>query len=384
MESKHARRRRRSDFAYLAPSVLGLFRGGIPKSRTKCKVTTMTAIEDRFANMALLIDQSCALLDARGVVVAANDKMFALLGQQIATYPMERFIRHQDFVETLRAAREDGQVSELTYTRTDNLRRQLHLRVAPFELDHVLVVIVDETDMISIDRIRSDFVANVSHELRSPLSAVAGFIETLRDGAGEDRQTRDKFLAIMQAEAERMQRLIDDLLSLSRVEAMEHQKPNDIVDLHALLEQTVAALSAQAMAKQMSFAWHLEAPLGPDTCCVLGMADELRQVFQNLIENAIRYGFAGSVIELVLTAEPGQPDFLRVEVRNQGPVIEKRDIGRLTERFYRIDAGRAQEMGGTGLGLAIVKHIVNRHQGRLRIDSSPENTRFCVTLSRHA
>ena len=344
----------------------------------------MTPVEDRFANMALLIGEACALLNARGVVVAANQPMFGLLGQRIANYPMERFIRHQDFVETLRAAREDGRVSELSYTRTDKLRRQLHLRVAPFEREHVLVVIVDKTDTISIDRIRSDFVANVSHELRSPLSAVSGFIETLRDGAGEDRQTRDKFLAIMQAEAERMQRLIDDLLSLSRVEAMEHQKPNDIVDLHALLEQTVAALSAQAMAKQMSFAWHLEAPLGPDACCVLGMADELRQVFQNLIENAIRYGFAGSVIELGLTAEPGQPDFLRVEVRNQGPVIEKRDIGRLTERFYRIDAGRAQEMGGTGLGLAIVKHIVNRHQGRLRIASSPENTRFCVTLSRHA
>ncbi|MBT7641873.1 MAG: two-component sensor histidine kinase [Rhodobiaceae bacterium] len=344
----------------------------------------MTPVEDRFANMALLIGEACALLNARGVVVAANQPMFGLLGQRIANYPMERFIRHQDFVETLRAAREDGRVSELSYTRTDKLRRQLHLRVAPFEREHVLVVIVDKTDTISIDRIRSDFVANVSHELRSPLSAVSGFIETLRDGAGEDRQTRDKFLAIMQAEAERMQRLIDDLLSLSRVEAMEHHTPNDKVDLHALLEQTIAALSAQAMAKQMRFAWHLEAPLGPDACCVLGMADELRQVFQNLIENAIRYGDAGSVIELGFMPEPDQPGFLRVEVLNQGPVIEKQDIARLTERFYRIDAGRARDMGGTGLGLAIVKHIVNRHQGRLRIASSPENTRFCVTLRRHA
>jgi two-component system phosphate regulon sensor histidine kinase PhoR len=343
----------------------------------------MTAIEDRFANMALWIDEACALLDARGVVVAANDKMFALLGQQIANYPMERFIRHEDFVETLRAARDQAMVSELTYFRTDKLRREFQLRVAPFEETHVLVVILDNTDTVSVDRIRSDFVANVSHELRSPLSALSGFIETLKEGAGESPETREKFLAIMQSEAERMQRLIDDLLSLSRVEAIEHRTPNDQVALYAIVEQTVEALSVQSQAKQMSFQWQLHDNLSADQLNVFGKADELRQVFQNLIENAIRYGDTGSQIDLAFRLdETTAQNLLCVDVVNQGPTIDPQDIARLTERFYRIDAGRARQMGGTGLGLAIVKHIVNRHLGRLRITSAAGKTSFCVSLRR--
>lgn len=344
----------------------------------------MTALQDRFANMALLIDEACALLDARGIVIAANDKMFALLGHQIAEYPMERFIRHEGFVEALRAARDQALVSELTYSRTDKLRREFHLRIAPFEETHVLVVIVDDTDTVSVNRIRSDFVANVSHELRSPLSVLSGFIETLRDGADAEPETRGKFLTIMQSEAERMQRLVDDLLSLSRVEAIEHRTPNDKVDVYTIMQQTVDAFSAQSLAKKMSFQWQLEDALCADELIVLGNADELRQVFQNLIENAIRYGDADSEIELAFSLDDtARQNLLRVQVINQGPTIDNHDIARLTERFYRVDSGRARQMGGTGLGLAIVKHIINRHRGRLRITSTAGKTSFSVSLRRN-
>lgn len=348
----------------------------------------MSIAEDNFEQLSALIDEAVILLDASGAVARANEKAFALLGAHIAGYPLDWFLRQPDFAAALEAARAEGTVSDLPYTRMDKVRRDFRIRVAPSSDGHVLLVISDDTSQISVDRIRSDFVANVSHELRSPLTAVNGFIETLQDGAVEDKEARGAFLDIMKMEAGRMQRLIDDLLSLSRVEAQEHQNPEGEADMEQVLADTISVLTPRAQNADMDITLALEETQMPKGAArVNGDADELRQVFQNLIENALRYGRADSTVQLIIDKGKTaygetRDDLLRVRVINQGDTIAPEHVARLTERFYRIDKGRSRQMGGTGLGLAIVKHIINRHRGRLRITSEDGETCFSVTLPR--
>lgn len=348
----------------------------------------MQNLTENFEQIAALIDEAVILLDASGVVSRANAQAFELLGEHIAGYPLDGFLRHPDFMAALQAVRRDGQVSDLSYTRMDQVRRAFRIRLAPFGEGHVLLVLADTTSKLSVDRIHSDFVANVSHELRSPLTALNGFIETLQDGAMEDIDVRDNFLTIMKSEADRMQRLIDDLLSLSRVEAQEHNSPSDAVDMTLILNETVSALSQRAEEQKMRLVIrHDEDHINAQPLFVKGVADELRQVFQNLVENALNYGTVDT--DVVLAISQGRTaygeirrDLLRVQVINQGETIAPEHVARLTERFYRVDKGRARKMGGTGLGLAIVKHIINRHRGRLRITSEDGETCFSVTLPR--
>ena len=348
----------------------------------------MTIAQDHFDQLSALIDEAVILLDASGVVARANDKAFALLGAHIAGYPLDWFLRRPDFTAALEAARSDGRVSDLPYTRMDTVRRDFRIRVGPSAEAHVLLVISDDTSQFSVDRIHSDFVANVSHELRSPLTAVNGFIETLQDGAVGDEDARGHFLDIMKMEADRMQRLIDDLLSLSRVEAQEHHSPEGEADIEQLLADTISVLTPRAQENEMAITMSLDDTQVPKGAArVNGNADELRQVFQNLIENAVRYGHSGSSVQLCIDKGKTaygetRDDLLRVRVINQGETIAPEHVARLTERFYRIDKGRSRQMGGTGLGLAIVKHIINRHRGRLRITSESGETCFSVTLPR--
>ena len=247
----------------------------------------------------------------------------------------------------------------------------------------ILLSLEDISDMQAAGQMRRDFVANVSHELRSPLTALIGFIETLRGPARDDPQAGARFLAIMQREADRMNRLIGDLLSLSRVEADERLRPKTRVDVAATVSAAVAMLDKLAadagVALSLSGA---EAPLQ-----VPGDADQLLQVFTNLIENAIKYGQTKVAIDISVNAHDRvlRAPALRIEVADDGPGIDALHIPRLTERFYRVDDHRSREMGGTGLGLAIVKHIVNRHRGRLRIKSVPgQGSRFIVVLPQGA
>lgn len=347
----------------------------------------MDGLEKRFVNMARLVDEASLLLDADSTVIAANEMALDLLGQHIIGYPLDRFLRHPDFADAVRLAAEEEKFSTMEYTRMDQIRRNFFLRFAPFEEDYILLVIFDGTMMQSVERIRSDFVANVSHELRSPLTALSGFIETLQDGAIDDHDSRDHFLSIMQTEAGRMQRLIDDLLSLSRVEAEEHRTPQDEVHLQMVLQEMISVMSNMAAQNDQHFALEIAEPLEGQSLAVFGNADELRQVFQNLAENAIRYGYRDSVIKVEVSGglmAGGQPaaDLLRVRIINDGDDIAPEHLARLTERFYRIDKGRSRQMGGTGLGLAIVKHIVNRHRGRFRMLSDGNKTIASVTLRR--
>lgn len=348
----------------------------------------MSMAEDNFEQLSALIDEAVILLDASGVVVRANDKAFALLGAHISGYPLDWFLRQPEFTAALAAARTEGKVSDLPYTRMDKVRRDFRIRLAPSSDGHVMLVISDDTSQFSVDRIHSDFVANVSHELRSPLTAVNGFIETLQDGAVEDEEARGHFLDIMKMEADRMQRLIDDLLSLSRVEAQEHNSPDGEADMEQVLADTISVLTPRALDNDMQITLAMDdRQIASGAARVSGNGDELRQVFQNLIENALRYGRTGSVVQLRIDKGKTaygeiRDDLLRVRVINQGDTIAPEHVARLTERFYRIDKGRSRQMGGTGLGLAIVKHIINRHSGRLRITSEDGETCFSVTLPR--
>ena len=216
---------------------------------------------------------------------------------------------------------------------------------------------------------RADFIANASHELRTPLAALSGFIDTLRGPARDDAVARERFLAIMQAQAGRMARLIDDLLSLSRIELNAHLRPDKDVDLVAILRQVADGL--QTLANDRAVEIKITAP--PSPLVVLGERDELIRVFENLVENALKYAASGKRVEIELTrieAAGGKRE-AQITVQDYGPGIAPEHLPRLTERFYRVDVAESRAQGGTGLGLALVKHILNRHGGRLTIESTP-------------
>jgi len=245
----------------------------------------------------------------------------------------------------------------------------------------VVVAFEDTTALQEAGQIRRDFVANVSHELRTPLTALLGFIETLRGAAKDDPAARERFLGIMEREAGRMNRLVRDLLSLSRVEAEERQRPTDPVDLAGILNSVT--LSLRPVAEEQKVELFVTGTSGP--CIVPGDADQLAQVFTNLVENAVKYSGARSQVTIALSLNDHDAALrgpsVSVRVKDDGEGLDPIHIPRLTERFYRVDSHRSREQGGTGLGLAIVKHIVNRHRGRLRIESAPgQGAEFTVTL----
>jgi two-component system phosphate regulon sensor histidine kinase PhoR len=244
------------------------------------------------------------------------------------------------------------------------------------QADLVLAVFRDVTDEERAGEMRRDFVANVSHELRTPLTALMGFIETLKHAAKDDPKAREMFLGIMETEAGRMNRLVRDLLQLSRVEAEERVRPREPVDLRGLLEGVISSLRGVAEREGDAVT------LTGDPVTVPGDHDQLVQVFTNLVENALKYGKAGQVVRVSLTPEETvRGPAVRVEVADEGEGIDPVHLPRLTERFYRVDSHRSREMGGTGLGLAIVKHIVSRHRGWLRVESVVgEGSRFSVVL----
>ena len=233
-----------------------------------------------------------------------------------------------------------------------------------------VVILSDRTREKAAERSRADFVANASHELRTPLASLIGFIDTLRGPAADDPPAQQRFLGIMAEQATRMQRLIDDLLSLSRIELAEHQPPRNPVDLTQLIRRVIAGFEPRIAAGQVEL--DLELPSEP--LMVNGDADQLVQVLQNLVDNALKYGADGHFLRVRLSPPVAGERWpvrtgLVIAVTDRGPGIPPEHLPRLTERFYRVDKGRSRAVGGTGLGLAIVKHIVNRHRGRLVIQS---------------
>ncbi len=315
------------------------------------------------------------LMDGQRLVLFANQAARELLDIQGMGIDLSMALRHPQALSAVDSViGSDGrQTSEITLPAPVLRIFQLHATGVPKEKisDGVAAVLVltDLTTAKRAEQMRADFVANASHELRSPLSAMLGFIETLRGAASDDQAARGRFLGIMHREARRMARLIDDLLSLSRVEINEHVRPTTPVNVGDLLLNVAESLNAQAAERDMP----VRVNYGDDLPDVGGEPDELVQVFRNLIENAVRYGRENTSIDVRVERvdrirETGVPG-IAIHVTDHGEGIPKDAIPRLTERFYRVDKARSKSIGGTGLGLAIVKHIVNRHRGNLAVNS---------------
>jgi two-component system phosphate regulon sensor histidine kinase PhoR len=267
------------------------------------------------------------------------------------------------------------------FTFTDRVDQMFEARVEPIIADtpgeddaRALILMRDVTALRRGEQMRADFVANVSHELRTPLTSLVGFIETLRGPARGDIEAQDRFLDLMESQSTRMTRIVNDLLSLSRIEMNEHTVPRDEVRLKQTIATVADLLAPQARAREVTIELDLDALDRP----VIGHPDELTQLFQNLVENAIKYGGAGSRVRVEARVAG---DVATVSVIDEGEGIAREHIPRLTERFYRVDTARSRELGGTGLGLAIVKHIANRHRGELTVQSElGVGSRFTVTL----
>jgi two-component system phosphate regulon sensor histidine kinase PhoR len=260
--------------------------------------------------------------------------------------------------------------------------REVHATVFRLAAGQVAAVLSDRTRERALERMRADFVANASHELRTPLASLIGFIDTLRGPAADDPPAQIRFLQIMGEQASRMNRLIDDLLSLSRIELTEHQPPTDTVMLPELLRFIAASFEPQVVRRGIT----LELAVPDDLPSLTGDDDQLGQVFQNLLDNAVKYGREGGSVRLSAAAVPpggrwpSRPG-VTIAVADDGAGIPREHVPRLTERFYRVDKGRSRAVGGTGLGLAIVKHIINRHRGQLVVDSREgEGATFTVWL----
>lgn len=294
-------------------------------------------------------------------------------------------LRQPELLRCVEGVLKDGRPRRARYVDKTIAREATYrVQVAPVGGDPregVLVSFEDVTEVEMAGEVRRDFVANVSHELKTPLTALLGFIETLRGAARDDPDARDRFLTIMEREAERMNRLVSDLLSLSRVESAERQRPTDPVELSGIVASTIESLSALADARDVT----IELETDDADHVVPGDPDQIQQVITNLVENAIKYGSDGGRVTVRLARRIRELAFqgpgVMIQVEDDGEGFDPIHIPRLTERFYRVDNHRSREMGGTGLGLAIAKHIVNRHRGRFRIDSEPgDGATFTVLL----
>ena len=319
-----------------------------------------------------------------GGVIAFNAQASAIAPALRRGEPASIALRMPELVEAIRSAILTGRAQRIEFSARLPSPRWSEAFVAPVtvagdssNLANVVVITVhDLTPIRRVEEMRADFVANVSHELRTPLAAIAGFIDTLQGPAREDAAARERFLGIMQAQARRMARLIDDLLSLSRIELRAHQRPNTPVDLVPIVKQIVDGL--QTLAKDRDVTIEVSAPDKP--LLVPGDHDELTRLFENLIENGLKYGASGKRVDIALASEGSEA---LASVRDYGPGIAAEHLPRLTERFYRVDVGESRAQGGTGLGLALVKHILNRHHGRLTIESKEgEGATFTVRLPR--
>jgi two-component system phosphate regulon sensor histidine kinase PhoR len=316
------------------------------------------------------LPQPVIALDVQGEVLAANAPARAVAPALRRGEPVSLALRVPEVLDAIRRAIASDVPQRVEFIERVPLERWHEAIVVPVALRGaaparlVLVTLDDLTPLRRMEEMRADFVANASHELRTPLAAVSGFIETLQGPARDDPAARDKFLSIMQAQATRMARLIDDLLSLSRIELNAHLRPSTRVELRGIIRQVVDGLQTLARDREVEIAVSASA----DQVEVLGDRDELLRVFENLIENGLKYAASGKRVEITLAAD-GVRNEARVAVRDFGPGIAPEHLPRLTERFYRVDVADSRAQGGTGLGLALVKHILNRHGGRLTIES---------------
>jgi len=339
--------------------------------------------ENAMRQIAGALDFPAYILDRRGRLRFANDRAVADFGAVRFGEPATYHFRSPEFGRMFELAVSSGNRQSIEYQEAAPPQRWLRAAIAPVgraPAEFLLLTFDDLSGQRLAEQMRSDFVANASHELRTPLASLRGFIETIRGPAAKDRKSAERFLGVMQEQAERMSRLIDDLLSLSRVEMKAHMPPEGIADLGEVVRSVANAM------KPLSGKLAIELVVGlPDRAMtVRGEADELFQVCQNLVENACKYGQSGGRVEFgaQVVRDPENPvEVAEVHVRDFGAGIAAEHLPRLTERFYRVDVAESRQKQGTGLGLAIVKHILARHRTRLDIASTlGEGARFSFRL----
>lgn len=313
-------------------------------------------------------------LDQEGRVVWRNDSAIAAFGNEMAA-----LMRHPDLRTALVTAFSGDVPVRRELFLSAPVSRDLEVTLIPVG-KQLYMLVSDRTRERALEKMRADFVANSSHELRTPLASLIGFIETLKGAAADDKEAQQYFLGIMAEQAARMQRLIGDLLSLSKIEISEHSPPKEMLKLAPLLDQIAVGMAPVLEAQGAVLTMNVSSSM-PD---IPGDADQLVQIFTNLLDNALKYGKAKGTISLsaAVSADSRFPSGgVMIAVRDEGAGIAREHIPRLTERFYRVDKGRSRAVGGTGLGLAIVKHVVNRHRGHLLIESEPgQGTIFTVWL----
>ncbi|MEP3256554.1 MAG: ATP-binding protein, partial [Roseibium sp.] len=325
----------------------------------------------------------CFVADGRGITRYINQAALKQYGELTPGDPLSFSLRAPSLLEAFDRVCSSGAAERINWTEKVPTEAWFEAHVSPVYMpgpggggadagrlpDFVLVVIRDLSEQRRLERMRTDFVANASHELRTPLASLTGFIETIQGAARDDPAARDRFLQIMLEQAGRMRRLIDDILSLSRIELKAHVKPAALVDLVEIVRHTTDALAP--LASDMNV--EIETDIDVGEALVRGDRDELIQVTENLIENALKYGSTGEKVSV--SVKPVAPDAGPVNwslvVRDYGEGIPAEHLPRLTERFYRVDVDSSRALKGTGLGLAIVKHILNRHRARLEVESAP-------------
>ena len=330
--------------------------------------------------MASMLDEGLLLTNSDGVVLSANRAAIEFFNDDLVTQSIFDVIDDQAFGQAFHRTALKRVELEIPYCPKDEtVQREFKLRLKRLGDGPVALLFLDMTRQKNLENVRRDFVANVSHELRSPLTSLAGFIETMLDGDVPDEAMRKRFLAIMDEEAKRMSRLIDDLLSLSRVEVDEHIVPDNHVKLIDVIVTVRDSLIGRASQRGMTITFSDQRTNQTSIPVMLGSFDEMTEVFVNIVENAIKYGYENTQIEISIVEVSSNR--LRIDVTNHGEGIEQRHLPRLTERFYRVDKARSRQIGGTGLGLAIVKHIVNRHRGTLTVTSTlNDTTKFSVSV----
>ncbi len=357
---------------------------GRQAGNTVAHETRLAAADTILAN----IPDPVVLVDRRSVVREANAAAQALLPMLKAGRPLSFALRAPDVLDGIEEVLKSGEPLKVAYAQRLPTERTFEVQISaltPFAGEAggqpgLVLFFRDLTSARRLETMRVDFIANVSHELRTPLASLLGFIETLQGPARDDASARDRFLEIMREQARRMARLIDDLLSLSRIELRAHVQPQTPVDMAVLVREVSDALRPLARERDVD----IVVKRGAESAVVFGDRDELLRVAENLIENAIKYGGGGKRVEValqILPASLGRSRQIELAVTDHGPGIAPEHLPRLTERFYRVDVADSRQKGGTGLGLAIVKHIVNRHRGKLTIESEPgRGATFRVTI----
>ena len=336
-------------------------------------------IPSNIDNLSQILEDGLILCNESGLIISSNDVARQFLNKKLNSRNIYEFIEIAEFKNLEESNQKNNLNEEFHFQTSDILKRSLIIKVKKIEDNLFAILLLDMTSQRNLEKVRRDFVANVSHELRSPLTSLVGFIETLLSGNVQDEETRNKFLKIMDEESKRMNRLIDDILSLSKVETEEHITPNTTISLIDPIKHIISSINEKRLKEDNKI---LIDDLRDDpeiNCFISGNIDEINQVFVNLLENAIKYGFDNT--NVIVRIEQLKNKEIKVSVINNGEGIPDKYIERLTERFFRVDKARSRKIGGTGLGLAIVKHILIKHRAQLSINSIPnQETNFAITF----